>query len=175
MGEMHPGRVQRHRQVNHFAEVGLAKEGGEGTLGGAGSSCSVDFVEWTGGPGVIVFQPGLENTLLDATCQDTLGGSFDLSTLTNFNVTGASPFTGLDLGATQTSLSLSFDGRLLPPGVYSESFRFDPLSENASSVTPLSGIDITLSATIPVPEPTVWTLFLLGASMLVLRRRRRME
>ena len=111
------------------------------------------------------------NQLLDATYQDTLGGTFALGSVTHFSLSGFGAFSDLAGGTSDTGFSITFDPSAQGNGTFSDTLVLNPTSTNASGTSPLGGIQLTIQATV-VPEPEVYALLLLAGVMLCLRGKR---
>ncbi|MDQ6625711.1 MAG: choice-of-anchor D domain-containing protein, partial [Verrucomicrobiota bacterium] len=161
-------------QVNYFADPVIVFKSGQATLTMQSPTMFTlvfDPVAQNSGTYLATF--GLENFLHDATFQDLLGGTFDLTSLGNFAVTNTNPFSGVASGSSHDS-DATFNSAMAP-GTYNGQLRVSPTSTNASSSTNLNAITLNLKATI-VPEPSTWALVFAGAGLLAalqrIRRRR---
>ncbi|HSW08491.1 beta strand repeat-containing protein, partial [Aquabacterium sp.] len=165
-------------QVNNYAEVGLAKAGGAGSLGGGGHSFTLDF-------GTVTQGDVVRNALLQlfnsaSGPADLLSGSFDLTDVDpahNFTLAGFGAFGGLEAGDELSGLSVSFGSHLL--GTFDEWIVIHAAGSNASGYNEALG-DVWLHligsvrAGVPnaVPEPGTYALVLVGLLSLVAVRRR---
>ncbi|MDQ6939841.1 MAG: PEP-CTERM sorting domain-containing protein, partial [Verrucomicrobiota bacterium] len=113
---------------------------------------------------------GVQNFLHDATFQDSLGGTFNLTNVMNFGVTGAGPFSNIASGSALDP-NVTFDSSQAI-GNYSNTLTLSPTSSNASGTSNLANVQLTLLGQIAVvPEPNTWAMLLAGGGLLTVARR----
>jgi hypothetical protein len=171
-------QVALSAQVNNYAEVGLSKAGGAGSLGGGGHSFTLDFGTVTQGD---VARNALLQLFNSATGPaDLLSGGFDLSHVDpthNFTLAGFGAFGGLEAGDELAGLSVSFGSYLL--GTFDEWIVIHAAGSNASGYNEALGDvllhligSVTAGDPNAVPEPGTYALVLVGLLSLVAVRRR---
>ncbi len=131
--------------VNQFAQPQFVQPSGAGALSGIGTSYSLNFGNVHANTGVYTANLALLNSLLDATFQDSLGGSFTTAGVTHFTLTGFNTFSGVASGTSQSGLQVSFDSGA-QQGSWNDTLTFTPTSANASGVSPLAPITLLLTA-----------------------------
>jgi hypothetical protein len=159
-------------QVNFYADPVILFTSGTATLiMNSATSYTLSFGGLDANSGTYTASLDLVNFLRDATFQDTLGGTFDISMVSNFLVSGFGSFADVGPGGAR-SLGVSFDSSA-PIGFYSNTLLFDPTSANASSTSNLAPIQLNLQAQV-VPEPSTWAMLAGGAALfLAIQRFRR--
>ncbi|MEP6810122.1 MAG: choice-of-anchor D domain-containing protein, partial [Chthoniobacterales bacterium] len=160
-------------QVNFYADpVIIFRSGSASLIMNSATNYTLDFGQLAQNSGTYAAMVGLLNLLHDATYQDTLGGTFDLSMVSNFLLTGFNTFAGVTSG-TSHDVSVGFDSNRAA-GTYSNSLFFNPTSGNTSSTTNLGAIQLNLQAqVVVVPEPSTWGMIVSGTLVLLACQRSR--
>jgi autotransporter-associated beta strand protein len=167
-------------QVNDYAATSLAKDSGDGSLTGGGTSYTLDLGQISQGGGTLAQILAIANVGGSASFTDLLDGSFNVSGAGSFNLSGFAAFFtpgGITGGSDRNGLQVALNGNLAP-GIYTGNFIFTPRGTNASGYDQaLSSGPITVSLTgevLAVPEPATGLFALsLGGLALLARRRRR--
>ncbi|MDQ6758364.1 MAG: choice-of-anchor D domain-containing protein [Acidobacteriota bacterium] len=162
-------------QVNFFADPVLVfKSGAASLIMNSATSFTLDFGQVAQNSGVYSAAFGVLNTLHDAIFQDSLGGTFDISLVTDFGTSGFDDFSGIAPGGSLDP-TITLDSSMTA-GSYSNSLFLHATSTNASGTSTLSAITLNLQGTITVPEPNVWAMLMAGGTILValqhVRRRK---
>ena len=139
------------------------------------TSFTLNFGQVAQNTGTYLASFGVQNFLHNATFQDSLGGTFNVSAVVNFIMAG-NAFSNVASGSESSPEQVGFSSSQ-PVGSYSNSVTLNPSSSNTSSTTGLGAIQLTLQGQIiVVPEPSTWVLMFAGASLLLagqrIRRRR---
>jgi autotransporter-associated beta strand protein len=176
------GTVTVSGQVNAYADASLAKDSGDGSLTGGGTTYNLDLGQINQGAGTLAQILAIANIGGGgASFTDLLDGSFDLTGGGSFNLSGfASFFTpgGITDGSNRNGLQVALNGNLTP-GIYTGNFIFTPHGTNGSGYDQaLSSGPITVNLTgevLAIPEPTgaLFALSLGGLALLGRRRRSR--
>jgi hypothetical protein len=131
---------------------------------------TLDFGQVAQDSGTFMAAYGIRNTLLDLIFQDTLGGSFDISSADDFILAGFDSFSGIEPGQAFDPDVMFDSSRAF--GTYTDTVFFMPTSWNASGTDPLAQIQLNLQGEV-VPEPSTWALLIAGGGMLLALRRAR--
>jgi len=124
-------------QVNNFAQPLFSLTNAVGTLTGSGTSYTLNLAGTSSAADLSV-----ANTSVSPGFQDTLGGSYAPTTLPDYTVTGATSFSGVAAGSSQSGLTVSLTGS---SSGKSESLIFTPTSTNGSGSSNLSAITLTIN------------------------------
>ncbi len=163
------GPVTLTGQVNNYAVAGIGKTTGAGSLGNTGTDYVLDFGNVTQGSGIVtstLFAANFASSL-----SDLLMGDFSITSgFGDFGLTGFSAFSGLDAGQQFGPLGVIFDTASL--GAFSETIDLNGMGYyNGATYTPYA-VDATLTiegvvtGAGAVPEPSTWTMLLLGVAEL---------
>ncbi|MDQ2658967.1 MAG: PEP-CTERM sorting domain-containing protein [Verrucomicrobiota bacterium] len=161
-------------QVNYFADPVFSLQSGVGTVTmNSATVFTLNLGQVMQNSGTLNAMLALRNFLHDATFQDSLGGTFDLTSVNDFILTGFNPFSGVASGGA-INPSIAFN-TAMPVGTYTDTLFLMPTSANASGTSSLTSIQLNLQADIVnVPEPASWAMILAGAAILgALQRFRR--
>jgi hypothetical protein len=163
-------------QVNFYADPEILFQSGMAMLIKIDEThYTLDFGTLDTMAGVVTASVDIQNFLLDLVFQDTLNGTFDLSGINDFLVTGTQAFSGVGPGGNDpNSPTASFDPNRTV-GTYIDQLVLLPTSSNASSTSGIPGIaqiELTLQATV-VPEPGTWALMIVGLGFFVAVARRK--
>ncbi|MGZ5024314.1 MAG: PEP-CTERM sorting domain-containing protein, partial [Chthoniobacterales bacterium] len=158
-------------QVNFFADPLIIFKNGAATLTmNSPTSFTLNFGVVAQNSGSYLASFGVQNSLHDATFQDSLGGTFNIASVTNFGVTGTGPFSNIIPGSSLDP-NVTFDSSQAL-GTYSNTLTLSPTSSNASGTSNLNDVTLTLQGQIIiVPEPSTWAMLLGGGGMLIVLRR----
>ncbi len=158
-------------QVNFFADPVVIFKSGSATLTmNSATSFTLSFGQVAQNSGTYMASFGVQNSLHDATFQDSLGGSFNTTNVSNFGVSGFGNFSGIIPGGALDP-NVSFDSSQ-SVGNYTNTVTLTPTSSNASGTSNLSDVTLTLQGQIiVVPEPNTWAMLFAGGGMLVVARR----
>jgi len=166
--------------VNNLAAPEFLFQSGDGALTGGGTLFTLDF-------GTIL---ETSDSLLEANLSlinaatgpaDLLDGLFDLGGISIFDLAGFGIIDDLAVGDMISGLMVSFDSSLFGPGIFMESFFFDPTSVFLGLAdVALDPVEFRISARIvaegvSVPEPASWASFGAGLLLLFGLRRRRVR
>jgi autotransporter-associated beta strand protein len=149
-------------QVNYYAQPNFVKTGGSGTLSSVGVVNStvnplqytLDFGSVNAGTGIYTSNLNILNNLL-STYEDQLGGSYTVSGVTHFGLSGFNSFSGINPGSSQTGLQVSFDSGSLTVGNYADVLTLHPVSSNSSSTSSLPDILLKIDGSITATNHTV--------------------
>lgn len=159
-------------QVNNYANPVFVKTAGAGSLSGSGDTFTLDLGDLTLGSGLTTTSLGVLNDVFGPA--DLVSGTFDLSGVNDFALSGFSSFSDLGAGGLFAGLLASFSATSL--GSFDDTIVLSALAYNASgyqqelSVTLLLHADVLQQA---VPEPPVIVLLLAALAMLGYASRRR--
>ncbi len=158
-------------QVNFFADPVVIFKSGSATLTmNSPTSFTLNFGQVAQNSGTYMASFGVQNFLHDGTYQDSLGGTFNTTNVTNFGITGAGPFANIAPGSALDP-NVTFDSSQAT-GNYSNTFTLSPTSSNASGTSNLADVQVTLLGQIVVvPEPNTWAMLLAGGGLLTVARR----
>jgi hypothetical protein len=158
-------------QVNFYADPVILFTSGAATLTmNSATSYTLTFGAVDANSGTYMASLDLVNFLRHAMFQDTLGGTFDISMVNNFLLTGFGSFADVGPGGSRT-LGISFDSSA-PIGFYSNTVTLSPTSANASSTSNLAPIQLSLQAQV-VPEPSTYAMLAAGAALFLAMQRYR--
>jgi hypothetical protein len=157
-------------QVNNYANPVFDLLYGPGSLTGSGTYFELNMgtlMENTG-----PFTVGLALTNDTEGPSDLLSGTFDISGISSFGLSGFDVFTGLDAGSSTGELSITFDPTTL--GFYDEMLTLSAFGYNASGFEQEFAIILKIQAGVaPIPEPGTLTLLFAGVLALTFVARRR--
>lgn len=156
--------VNINGQVNFYADPVLVFRSGQATLTRIDPTHYVlDFGKLSNMQGVVTAGFDVQNFLHNLNFQDLLNGTFNISGVMNFVLTGFEAFSGVGPGGNDPNQpTVSFDPNR-PSGTYTDNVFLTPTSTNPSGTTGIPGvpqIQVTLQAT--VPEPRTWALLSVG-------------
>jgi hypothetical protein len=135
------------------------------------TSFTLNFGQVAQNSGTYLASFGVQNFLHNATFQDSLGGTFDVSAVTKFILSGFGAFSNIAPGSALDP-DVSFNSSQAM-GSYNEAVLLNPSSSNTSGTSSLNQIQLDLRAQI-IPEPSTWMLLFAGAGLLfALQRIRR--
>jgi hypothetical protein len=159
-------------QVNYYADPVLLFQSGAATLQlVAANHYVLDFGAVAVDSGSYTASFGIQNFLHDSVFQDTLGGSFNTSSVNDFALSEFGSFSGIAAGNESTAdPDVTFDSAK-PEGTYTDTLFLSPTSTNAQDSTNLTAIQLDVRATV-VPEPGATLFLLVGAAGLIARRIR---
>ena len=156
-------------QVNFLADpVVIFKSGSAMVTMNSATSFTINFGQVQPNSGTYLASFGVNNFLHNATFQDSLGGTWDISMVSHFGASGFASFSGIAPGSSLDP-NLSFDSSQ-GIGSYSDQILLNPTSSNASGNSNLSQIQISLVAQI-IPEPSTYAMLIAGGVMLLALRR----
>jgi hypothetical protein len=160
-------------QVNFYADPVLVFQAGSAALiMKSATSFTLDFGVVQQNSGTYLGDFAVMNALHDAIFQDTLGGSWDISLVNSFQLSGFTSFVGIVSGGTADP-SVAFDSNMAL-GTYTNTILLHPTSSNASGSSDLGTIQLTLHAEVEaVPEPSTWLLLASGICFLIVHCVRR--
>jgi hypothetical protein len=151
--------------ANYYATPQWDAVSGSATLTKlSATSYTLSFGTVSNTSGMLAMNLDLSNQLLSALYQDSLGGTFDLSGVSHFTLSGFSTFNGITSGSSLNGLSVDVNPASLGNGAYSETLVLNPSSTNTSGTSSLSAIQLTLQVTV-VPEPCTTLLLLAGLGL----------
>ena len=168
-----PASLILSAQVNNYANPVFVKTGGAGSLSGSGDTFTLDLGDLILGSGVSTASLGVLNDVFGPA--DLVDGTFNLSGVDDFTLSGFVPFSGLGAGDLFAGLLASFAANSL--GSFDDTIVLNALAYNASgyeqtlSVTLLLHADVLQQAA--VPEPPVIVLLAAAFALLGYTLRRR--
>ncbi|MBS1215856.1 MAG: hypothetical protein H6R20_830, partial [Proteobacteria bacterium] len=157
-------------QVNNYAEPVFVKQGGAGSLTRLGDVFTLDLGNVLLGGSISTSLAVLNDVLGPA---DLLDGSFDLSSVDDFVLSGFTSFAGLGAGDLFGGLLAALNGQSL--GVFTDTIGLTALGHNASGFTEPFNLALVLRGTVvssQVPEPGSVALVALALATLAGLRRR---
>jgi hypothetical protein len=166
-----PASLNLSAQVNNYANPVFVKTGGAGSLSGSGDTFTLDLGDLTLGSGLTTTSLGVLNDVFGPA--DLVKGTFDVTGVNDFALSGFGPFTGLGAGDLFAGLLASFAATSL--GSFDDTIVLSALAYNASgyeqnlTVTLLLHADVLQQA---VPEPPAIVLLLAALAMLGYALRR---
>jgi hypothetical protein len=174
--------VSLKAQVNRYAALGFAQQGGPGGLSGGGNAFDLDFGNVAqGSPSQDALLAILnDNPLADQLFTDLLSSTGTILSGSGFNFTGCS-VNNLAGGVNQGGCDISFDTTSV--GNFTELLSFDVESSNPGGYDQIIGnVTLTLEGSVgssppPVPEPGTISVLAsgFGALFFLVRRRRRVQ
>ena len=160
-------------QVNNYANPVFDKLSGDGSFSQLGATFTLDF-------GTLLLNSGLESAALQvlnnvAAPADWLNGSFDLTGVSVFDLSGFSSFSNIAAGSAFAGLSVGFNPTQL--GDFSDTVTLHPTSGNTSGYDgALSDIHLVLqghvTGQVSVPEPSALLLVVVGLMGIRLMRKK---
>jgi hypothetical protein len=169
-----PASLNLSAQVNNYANPVFVKTAGAGSLSGSGDTFTLDLGDLFLGSGLTTTSLGVLNDVFGPA--DLVEGTFELSGVNDFALSGFGPFTGLGAGDLFAGLLASFAATSL--GSFDDTIVLSALAYNASGYEQALNITLLLHADVlqqAVPEPPVIVLLLAALAMLgyTLRRQTR--
>ena len=166
--------------VTELAKPSFMLAGSVGTLTGSGLVYTLNLGNLTTNSGTVQTQLDVFNAIMNSSYSEALGGQFVLGKSNGFSFAGAA-FAGLAGGAGDTGNFLDFNTTGISAGTYTDTLTFLGRSSFAGLTDQaLMPIQFNITAQLNnavggVPEPTCWSLMLvgLGATGTALRRRKR--
>jgi hypothetical protein len=158
-------------QVNFYADPILVFQSGTATLiMNSATSFTLDFGVVQQNSGTYLGDFAVMNFLHHAIFQDTLGGSWNISMVDSFQLSGFTSFSGIGPDGS-VDPSVSFDSSMAL-GTYANTVILSATSSNASGTSSLGQIQLTLQGQVaPVPEPGTWLLMVTAIGVVFVWRR----
>ena len=157
--------------VNFFADPVVFFKMGSATVQQIDAThFKINFGSITKNTGSYSMSFGVQNSLHDAVFQDSLGGTFNTASVTNFGLVGFGLFSGIGPGSALDP-DVTFNSAK-PFGLYTDTVVLNPTSTNSSGTSARSAVQVDLSANV-VPEPGSVVLLALGGGWFLVRRRQK--
>ena len=168
-----PASLNLSAQVNNYANPVFVKTAGAGSLSGSGDTFTLDLGDLFLGSGLTTTSLGVLNDVFGPA--DLVEGTFELSGVNDFALSGFGPFTGLGAGDLFAGLLASFAATSL--GSFDDTIVLSALAYNASGYEQALNITLLLHADVlqqtAVPEPSTMALLLAAMALLGYASRRR--
>ncbi len=167
-----PASLILSAQINNYANPVFVKTAGAGNLSGSGDTFTLDLGDLLLGSGLTTTSLGVLNDVFGPA--DLVRGTFDLSGVNDFGLSGFGPFAGLGAGDLFAGLLASFAATSL--GSFDDTIVLNALAYNASGYEQELSITLLLHADVlqqAVPEPPVIVLLLAALALLGYALRRR--
>jgi hypothetical protein len=159
-------------QVNNYADPVFVKTGGVGILSGSGETFSLDLGDFIVGSAPATAALAVLNDVIGPA--DLVSGSFDLSGVDDFALSGFGPFTGLGAGDLFGGLLASLAATAV--GSFDDTILLLARGYNASGFEESFNVSLLLHADVvteSVPEPPTLALLLAALAVLGYAARRR--
>ena len=161
-----PASLILSAQVNNYANPVFVKTGGAGSLGGSADTFTLDLGDLILGSGITTTSLGVLNDVFGPA--DLVRGTFDLSGVNDFALSGFGPFSGLGAGDLFAGLLASFAATAL--GSFDDTVVLNALAYNASGYEQILNVTLLLHADVlqqaAVPEPSTIALLLAALAWL---------